>query len=50
MVEEKVARTRRTNERIVIDVEEAPEDDDVQASHFSYTLPLESLVHSSDVD
>ena len=45
MVEEKVARTRRANERIVMDVDAAPED--VQVLHLYETLP--SLVQSVDM-
>ena len=50
MVEEKVARTRRTNERIVTDVEEAPE---AAAVHDAFIdvgePPNEIVVHSPDL-
>ena len=45
MVEEKVARTRRANERIVMDVDAAPED--VQVSHLDEVVPV-LLVQSVD--
>jgi hypothetical protein len=50
MVEEKVARTRRTNERIVIDVEEAPEDAAVHDAFINEGgTPNEIVVHSPDL-
>ncbi len=47
MVEEKVARTRRANERMVMDVDAAPED--VQVLHLLEPLPVLSLVQSVDM-
>jgi hypothetical protein len=47
MVEEKVARTRRANERMVMDVDAAP--DDVQVLHLLEPLPVVSLVQSVDM-
>jgi hypothetical protein len=50
MVEEKVARTRRTNERIVIDAEEAPEDADATAQEYLvYAFPAGIHLSASKV-
>jgi len=46
MVEEMVARTRRANERIVMDVDAAPED--VQVSHLDEVELVVLLVQSVD--